>query len=168
MIDHIADLTLYPMTIYPICIVVLSICYIWQLNLRVLMNFFHPGRPHKAKKHFDLNWAPKKYFLLRMCTIYHESYVLTCTLLHEPSFAQKCTRICSWTDTPRILNWLCLKLEQIWEHFYYRNGGHFYSKSGLRFALAQSITNLGFLGCQFSYNSLYIFEQMEAHRAKCK
>ena len=63
-------------------------CSLGKMFCKQLSENF-PGRPHKAKKHFDLNWGPKKYFLLRMCTIYHESYVLTCTLVYEPPFAQK-------------------------------------------------------------------------------
>ena len=38
---------------------------------------------------------------------------------------------------PKIL--LCLELEQIRDHFYYTNDPHLYSKSGLGFALTQSI-----------------------------
>ena len=37
---------------------------------------------------------------------------------------------------------LCLELEQIRDHFYYTNRGHLYSKSGLGFAVTQSITKL--------------------------
>ena len=33
----------------------------------------------------------------------------------------------------------CFDLEQIRDHFYYTNGGYLYSKSGLRFAVTQSI-----------------------------
>ena len=37
---------------------------------------------------------------------------------------------------------LCLELEQFRDHFYYTNGGHLYNKSGLGFAVSQSITKL--------------------------
>ena len=37
---------------------------------------------------------------------------------------------------------LCLELEEIRDHFYYTNGGHLYSKSGLGFAVTQYITKL--------------------------
>ena len=37
---------------------------------------------------------------------------------------------------------LCLELEQFRDHFYYTNGGHLYNKSGLGFAVTQSITKL--------------------------
>ena len=36
----------------------------------------------------------------------------------------------------------CFELEQIRDHFYYRNGQFFYCKCGLGFALAQSIAEL--------------------------
>ena len=38
-----------------------------------------------------------------------------------------------------IKTWLCLELEQIRNHFYYTNRGYFINKSGLRFAVSQSI-----------------------------
>ena len=34
---------------------------------------------------------------------------------------------------------LCLELEQIRDHFYYTNGGHLYSKSGLGFVITPTI-----------------------------
>ena len=39
---------------------------------------------------------------------------------------------------------LCFELEQIRDHFYYKNFLFFYNKSGLRFAVAQSISNFVF------------------------
>ena len=39
----------------------------------------------------------------------------------------------------RIKFFICFELEQIQDHIYYKNGGHLYSKCGLRFALTQSI-----------------------------
>ena len=44
----------------------------------------------------------------------------------------------SWVT---IRSSLCFELEQIRDHFYYTNFKFFYNKSGLRFALAQSIAN---------------------------
>ena len=57
---------------------------------------------------------------------------------------------CFWQGSPRngfcvpTQNqiFLCFELEQIWDHIYYTNAPLFYSESGLRFALAQSIKNL--------------------------
>ena len=37
---------------------------------------------------------------------------------------------------------LCLELEQIRDHFYYTNGGHLYSKSGLGFVITPSIAKI--------------------------
>ena len=39
---------------------------------------------------------------------------------------------------------LCFELEQIQDHFYYTNFLFFYNKSGLRFAVTQSITMVTF------------------------
>ena len=59
---------------------------------------------------------------------------------------------CFWQDSPRngfcvpTQNqiFLCFELEQIWDHIYYTNAPHFYSKCGLGFALAQSIKKIWF------------------------
>ena len=42
-----------------------------------------------------------------------------------------------------FITFLCLGLQQIRDHFYYINGGHLYSKSGLGFAVTLSILKLG-------------------------
>ena len=42
---------------------------------------------------------------------------------------------------------LCFELEQIRDHFYYTNFLFFYNKSGLRFAVTQSIMTLGLRTC---------------------
>ena len=62
------------------------------------------------------------------------------------------SRICSSSKHSRvsiltavsvsILTRLCFELEQIRDHIYSRKIAHFYSKSGLGFALAQSIAEL--------------------------
>ena len=41
-----------------------------------------------------------------------------------------------------FLTFFCLGLQQIRDHFYYINGGHLYSKSGLGFAVTLSIKKL--------------------------
>ena len=40
---------------------------------------------------------------------------------------------------PHRIKKICFELEQIRDHNYYKNASHFYSKCGLRFALAESI-----------------------------
>ena len=76
---------------------------------------------HSEDSHLSSKIKAKK------CWILQNSHHLTC-----PSFRVKHGCI-------TIRTWFCLELEQIWDHFYYTNGGYLYSKSGLRFAIAQSI-----------------------------
>ena len=45
-------------------------------------------------------------------------------------------------QAPQRIKKKCFELVQIRDHIYYRNGGHLYSKCGLRFALAQKIKKM--------------------------
>ena len=59
-------------------------------------------------------------------------------------FSQK--RKSAHQKCPHIIIFLCLELEQIRDHIYYTNSPHLYSKCGLRFALARSITKIFCVG----------------------
>ena len=56
----------------------------------------------------------------------------------------RCWLIKSWMNQgpTYLLCLLCFELWQIWDHFYYTNAPHLYSRSVLRFAVAQCIKKL--------------------------
>ena len=61
----------------------------------------------------------------------------------DDDFGARSSRTCNMffqkTNQVTIRILLCFELQQIWDHFYYTNAPHLYSKSGLRFAVTQSI-----------------------------
>ena len=61
-----------------------------------------------------------------------------------------------------IRTWLCFKLEQIRDHFYYTNGGHLINESGLRFAISQSIKS-SYTNTQVHYNKNLVMLRVRAN-----
>ena len=76
---------------------------------------------------------------LRIFLVYDKSsYWLYYPILGMQMFLTRFSQkwfLCAHTESKKI----CFELDQIWDNIYYTNTPHFYSKCGLRFALAQSI-----------------------------
>ena len=67
------------------------------------------------------------------CQIYHARMFRGCQGQFEANMLTKNLHV-------SIKTWLCLEILQIWGHLYFTNAPHLYSKSGLGFAISQSIT----------------------------